>query len=346
MIKNLLLTFVSTLITLILAELVLRFFYADYLYTGNGARSLYYSSPNLTLTENKKSIHYQPNTDIRSIAVYYNQIEYDTKHHANNFGFLSTEDYKKETKPGVVFLGDSFTAGVGSTTPWIPELNKKYNAINLYSFGVTGTGTWNFYNSLDTYKDALNFDTIVVLSISDDLRRHKWYPNERNSHLFFCFKENLDAKCNLNQPIAKIIKKDINSDTLLKPEELYIVKAYRVLKKKWITFKKHKKARVARKFVLPNNLHYDMRYIKKIKRLADITNKKVIFIHIPEKREAKAGYYRCNIQKDMENLGIAYYPLLFTHHFDMSMYHKHDGHPNDKGYAYLSSIIEEILHLK
>jgi len=28
------------------------------------------------------------------------------------------------------------------------------------------------------------------------------------------------------------------------------------------------------------------------------------------------------------------------------MYHKHDAHPNNKAYAYLAEIIEEILKLK
>ena len=346
LIKNLLLTLVSTLITLLLVEVILRFFFADYLYTGSTARSLYYSSPNLTLTQDHQAVHYAPNTLIRSIAVYYNQIEYDTRHHANNFGFLSDEDYKKEDKPGILFLGDSFTAGVASTTPWIPQLNKKYDNINLYSMGVTGTGIWNFYNTLNSYKDKLNFDTIVVLSISDDLRRHKWYPDERNGYLYFCFKEKENAPCTLHQPIAKIIDIDMDAKDLLKPEELYVIKAYNVLKDKFEKFLKKEKSKPVPKRIVPNNLNYDMSYLTKIKALADSMGKKVIFVHIPEKAEAKAGHYRCNVKADIEKLGIAYYPLLQTHPFDMSMYHKHDGHPNDRGYAYLSSIMEEILKLK
>lgn len=346
MIKNISLSLVSTLITLLFVEIILRFFYADYLYTGSAARSLYYSSPNLTLTEDKQSIHYSPNTDVRSITVYFNQVEYDTYHHANNFGFLSDTNYTKENKPGILFLGDSFTAGVGSTTPYIPALNTKYPDINLYSLGVTGTGTWNFYNTFNTFKDKLNFDTIAIMSISDDLRRHKWYPEEANNHLYFCLKEHFQDRCKLRQPIAQLIAKNLDSDTLLQPEDPYIKKAYGVLKKKYDNFKNHIKIKPRRKTIVPNNLHYDMTYIRKIKKLADSLGKKVIFVHIPEKKEMFAGYYRCQVKDDIEKLGITYYPLLNNYHFDKSMYHKHDGHPNNKGYAYLSSIIEEILHLK
>ena len=330
MIKNFLLVIVSTLITLLFVEVVLRFYYADYLYTGSHARSLYYSYPNLTMTEDNRSVHYQPNTPIRSVTVYFNQVEYDTHHHANNFGFLSDENYTKEDKKGVVFLGDSFTAGVGSTTPYISQLNKKYKDINLYSFGVTGTGIWNFYNTFNTFKDKLNFDTVVIMSISDDLRRHPWYPDNQNNALYFCFDENIASHtCKHPQKTARLIALEQDTSALLKPDDIYIYKAYTVLKKKYNDRNKPKQE--AHRSVLLTGLNYDMTYIKKIKSLADKLHKKVIFMHIPEKREALAGQYRCSVQKDMENLGIEYHPLLTEYHFDKSMYHKHDGHPNDKG---------------
>jgi hypothetical protein len=335
------------LVTLLLAEVILRFFFADYLYSGNGLRSLYYSSPNLTISEDNRSVHYTPNTDIRSIAVYYNRIEYDTLHHANNLGFLSDRNYTKESKPGIVFLGDSFTAGVGSTSPWIPKLDKKYPNINLYSFGVTGTGIPNFYRTLKTFQNDLNFDTIVIMSISDDLRRHQWYPFEQEGYLYFCYDKNVGKSCRKKQRIAKLIEKDVETSSLLQPEEPYLFKAYQVIKKKLSTPKqKQKLSEIARlRMLIPPNQHYNIDDVKRIKILANRTGKRVIFVHIPEKKEIQIGYYRCNIQEEMKKLGIDYYPLLHTHHFDLSMYHKHDGHPNDKGYAYIASIIKKILKL-
>ena len=345
MIKNILLTLITTVITLFFAEYILRTFFSDYLYTGSHARSLYYSYPNLTMTKDNKTIHYQPNSPIRSVAVYFNQIEYDTHHYANNFGFLSDENYTKENKKGVLFLGDSFTAGVGSLTPYIPKLNKKYKDINLYSMGVTGTGIWNFYSTLNTFKDKLNFDTIVVISISDDLRRHSWYPDNQNNALYFCFDENVTSHtCKNPQKTATHITLEQDSSTLLKRDDIYLYKAYNILKTKY--HNRHKPKRKVRKNVLLTNLHFDKVYIKKIKELADKLHKKVIFMHIPEKQEALANEYRCDIQEYIESLGIEYHPLLTEYHFDKSMYHKHDGHPNDKGYNQISKIIEDILKLK
>jgi len=349
LIKNLLLTLASTLITLLLVEVVLRFFYADYLYSGSGLRSLYYSSPNLTVTDDNRTVHYAPNTDIRSITVYYNRIEYDTHHHANNFGFLSDQNYSKESKPGIVFLGDSFTAGVGSTKPWIPQLNKKYKDINLYSLGVTGTGISNFYHTLKHFQNKLNFDTIVIMSISDDLRRHQWFPFEKDGYLYFCYDNNRSDTCKKQQKVAKLIDYNMDASDLLKPEEPYIFKAYKVIRKK-LTTPPSKKPKLSMKErlrqLIPPNQRYDMHYVQKIKALADRTGKKVIFVHIPEKKEIQIGYYRCSVEEDIKKLGIDYYPLLHTHKFDLSMYHKHDGHPNDKGYAYIASIIEDILKLQ
>ena len=345
-IKNIALILISTLLSLLFVEFLLSTFYADYFYKGKTNRSLYYSSPNLTMSQDGQSVHYVPNTKVRSIAVYYNKIEYDTRHQSNNLGFLSDVNYTKEDKRGILFVGDSFTAGVGSTRPFIPQLNHKYPDINLYSMGVTGTGIWNFYHTFKTYQNTINFDTIVVMAISDDLRRKQWTPEEANRHLFFCTEKNTEGQCIKRYPIAKLIPYDIKEENLLAHESLYITKAYALLKQKWIDFKNKKKTRKRRKTVIPDTLSYDMLYLQKIKTLADSLGKKVIFIHIPEKAEAKAGHYRCQVKKDIEDLGIKYYPILKPYHFDMRHFHKHDGHPNDKGYAYLSEIIEEILELK
>lgn len=163
LIKNFALTLITTLITLIIVEVVLRLFLGHILYSGNKLRSLYYTQPNLeVVTDGNRAVHYVPNTTIRSITVYYNKVEYDAKHHTNNMGFVSDVDYQKEDRKGIVFLGDSFTAGVGSNNPWLPILNKKYPDINLYSMGATGTGQENFYELFENYQDSLNFDTVVI----------------------------------------------------------------------------------------------------------------------------------------------------------------------------------------
>jgi len=376
LIKNSILAIVSTLITLIIVEIILRLFLGHILYTGSKFRSLYYSNPNLEVLQDSNhslyATHYKPNIPLRSITVYYNEIEYDTKHHTNNFGFINDVDYKKENKSGVIFLGDSFTAGVGSNRPWLPMLDKKYSDINLYSMGVTGTGQENFYRLFDHYQDALNYDTIVIMSISDDLRRPLWYPVNQNGWLYFCRDREVTKECKHSKKIAGLIDYNIDRETLLLPEELYVAKAYGVLKSKYESFKKAQEQKKAAEKVkekpvaksepketqkvvtqkpivkkpAPKKSEISLDYIAKIKELADRKGKKVIFVHIPEKGEAQSGKYRYRVGDRIKAMGIEYHPILKDYKFDLSMFHLHDGHPNDKGYAHISSIIEDILKLQ
>ncbi len=341
-IKNGLLLIISTVVTLIIVEIILRLFLGNILYTGKSGRSLYYSKPTFSLTSNG-AVHYAADIPLRSLAIYYNKFEYDTKHHTNNLGFISNKDYHKEDKKGAIFLGDSFTAGVGSTDPWLPLLDSKYQDINLYSFGVTGTGQENFYRLFESFQESLNYDTVVIVSISDDLNRKLWYPMSIKDKLYFCREKSTKEQCMERYPIMTLIDYDIDRDTLLMPDELYLKKAYRLLRTR-LNQKIQKTEKEQQKPIPPSRI--DITYIAQIKALADKNGKKVIFIHLPEKSEAASGEYRYDIAQDLKDLGIAYCPVLKTHTWDMSLFHDNDGHPNDKGYAYISSIVEEIMELK
>ncbi len=341
-IKNSLLLIVSTVVTLIIVEIILRLFLGNILYSGKSGRSLYYSKPPFNLTSNG-AVNYAADIPLRSLAIYYNKFEYDTKHHTNNLGFISSKDYHKEDKKGAIFLGDSFTAGVGSTTPWLPLLDSKYPNINLYSFGVTGTGQENFYRLFESFQDSLNYDTVVIVSISDDLNRKLWYPMAIEEKLYFCREKSTKEQCTKNYPIMTLIDYGLDRETLLMPDELYLKKAYRFLRNK-LAQKIKEGQKEQKKYIPPS--HIDMTYIAQIKALADKKGKNVIFVHLPEKSEAASGEYRYDIAKDLKDLGITYYPVLKTYHWDMSLFHDNDGHPNDKGYAYISSIVEGIMKLK
>jgi len=336
---------ISTLIALIIVEVVLRLSVGDMLYTGKVGRSLYYTAPTFSLSDNQ-AVHYAQNVPLRSLAIYFNRVEYDTKHHTNNMGFINDIDYNLEKKDGIIFLGDSFTAGVGSKTPWLQTLNHQYSDINLYSMGVTGTGQENFYRVFESVQDDLNYSRVVILSISDDLDRKLWYPMRVKDQLYFCREKSTIEQCMQHRPIMTLVDYNIDSNTLLIPDELYITRAYKFLKQKLHKMKQEYKNKSEHATQSKKSSKGDLTYIAKIKELADKKGKKVIFIHLPEKSEVATKKYRYNIAKDIKDLGIEYYPILETNKFDKSMYHINDGHPNDKGYAYISSIVEKILKLK
>jgi len=335
LIKNMLLLLLSTVITLGISEVFLRYTMSEVLYPGTRGRTLYYGE-NTFKVEDNQAVHYRPNALIRSIAVYYNKVEYDTKHQSNNLGFLSDTDYKKEDKKGILFLGDSFTAGVGSTTPWIPKLDKHYADINLYSLGVTGTGVENFYRTYEKFENTLNYDTVVIMAISDDMTRPLWKPVEKDGWIYFDYK-------NKRQPIMRTIKSDVESDSLLYPEQLFLIKGYKLVKEK-LLHKKEKHLNFGNMPRKPYEASY--RSLEKIVKLAKQKDKRVIFVHLLEKREFHHAKYRFNLKERIEALGIEYFPIIGKYRMDLSMYHVHDGHPNDKGYQRISEIVADILGLK
>ena len=86
--------------------------------------------------------------------------------------------------------------------------------------------------------------------------------------------------------------------------------------------------------------------LEKIKKLATSKNKRVLFIQLLEKNEMFKGRYRYKLKDKLEKMGIEYYSIFGNYRFNGSMYHTHDGHPNDKGYQAISEMVSDILKLK
>lgn len=138
------------------------------------------------------------------------------------------------------------------------------------------------------------------------------------------------------------IPTNIESDKILYPEQLYLIKGIKLLMQK-LTEKKRDITDIR----MPR-APYESSYtsLKKIKKLASSKNKRVVFIHLLEKGEMLKRRYRYKLRDKIEKMGIEYYPILGKYVFDWRMYHPNDGHPNDKGYAVIASMIEDILKLK
>jgi hypothetical protein len=92
----------------------------------------------------------------------------------------------------------------------------------------------------------------------------------------------------------------------------------------------------------------DILFQQSIKLIADIkkAHPELTFrvFHIPEKGETYRGRYAVNIVEELKALDIDYVPLLFGCQWKVSYYHKHDGHPNDKGYQHLARCMQPYLH--
>lgn len=187
--KSLLLLIVTTFICLLVAELMLRM-------TPIGSyslkqRVLFYSKPAF-LALDGQAVSYQPNTEIRSVAVYGDQIDYDTTKKTNNLGFYDQLDYHK-TADGIkdiAFIGDSFTSSSGGNQPWVIGLreNIQRDDIQLYNFGVSATGLTHFHYLLKHLlsEDKVTLDEVNLMVISNDFFRYIWYPLSTEDGVRLC----------------------------------------------------------------------------------------------------------------------------------------------------------------
>lgn len=130
--KNLLLLFISLFISLIIAELMLRFFWCN----GKNEKVEYQSAPFLTQNKYWKVWHY-PN-----VEVIHKKVCFEAVYKTNSLGIKDEEvDF---SKPRIVLLGDSFVEGMGNnnndTVSYQMEslLNNKYDVVPLGTSGGFG----------------------------------------------------------------------------------------------------------------------------------------------------------------------------------------------------------------
>jgi len=70
-------------------------------------------------------------------------------------------------------------------------------------------------------------------------------------------------------------------------------------------------------------------------------DKRFRFLHIPEKSEVYWGSYGLDPSDDVTSAGFEYFPLLELCDWNIAMFYKNDGHPNDYGYTTLSRCIAD-----
>ena len=316
-------------------------------------RSLMFSCQPFQLDQNG-AVRFQPNKHIRTVAVYNNKIEYDVNFDSNNLGFIDDKDYKYENLPNkryYAFVGDSFTAGFHGGEPWVPKLRRSFEGkdIEIFNLGVNGTGIEHFCRLLKSTSKQLHITHIVILGISDDFTRNFWYPHPSSSEIRFCPENMHGLECAKRNPIAKIIDptssiKDIlkvagniekeNSihrspiKAILKQSELLsVVKLF-----KRNLQKKKRNTRISSSFDALRNIK------------EEFPSAKMYFIHLPQKQEVVKGeYFLDNLGKEIETIGISYFPALKELHWKKDMFFVNDAHPNNRGYDNIRNGVSSYL---
>lgn len=372
---NLLLLLVTTLICLAIAEMAVRFLYSTPEFSD---RFLLWSSPHYRL-DNNGAVRYLPNESVREITVYYGEIEYDIRYSTNDMGLIDHRNYASESKADpytrrIAFVGDSLTAGQGAEPPWVPQLRDRVQTTDpgvwIYNLGVSGAGVQHFRKLLQSLGQAIDFDEIVLLAISNDFYRPFWWPLTRPGTIRFCLEDETRETCAKRTPIATVIDANASEEDILARVEnlrrqrtqeaqagdriaesgtlsgllgqsrLFML-LYDIAQDNPLFAVGEKDQRVSRAlkdFVKRENFQA----LEGIR--ADFPDIPIRLVHLPERHEVQSGRY------DLEDLGnlatsldIEYFPALNRCEWSASMYHPNDPHPNERGYATLSACIEAYL---
>ncbi|QUS61183.1 SGNH/GDSL hydrolase family protein [Synechocystis sp. PCC 7338] len=365
--QNIALIFASIAFSLVMVEIVLRL-------TNLGKYSLYdrtlfFTAP--SLVEGKdQTVKYEPKTNIRSVAIYGDQVDYDITYSTNNLGFVDNVDYDfnlASTKK-IAFIGDSFTAGDGGNHTWVSQLRQLLDRpdTNLYNFGVTGTGIKHFQRLLASVKDTAYFNEINIMVIGNDFFRSLWYPVVQGQALWFCSQETAQDCVEKYPPVIYTADKNESQAELIdRAKQLYETKGlseqsspnflqqFRLYNLMCDLYSLGKKTSSSLnlcphlRFAQTNEYDKNELYKDSLTTLQEIKNSfpdtVIRVVHIPEKGETFNNKYSLEIRDDIKQIGLEYISLLEICPWNRDMYHKHDAHFNDLGYHNLTNCISENL---
>ena len=367
-VSNLLLVVTSIIMALLVGELILR--QTEMGHYAVSDRVLFYTSPSFERYDDD-TVRYASDTSIRSVAVYGNHVDYDVVYRSNNMGFIDHVPYLP-TPSGVrniVFVGDSFTAGSGSSRPWVGQLREMLDQphTRIYSLGVGGAGIQQFARLLHSFDKSIGMSEANIMAISDDFFRRPWYPAEGDDGVWFCFEDRTAGDCrSASPPIIHAIERDATHDAIRAlADDIY--------RRKGIDDSgdgfQLRRFRIYTVFcdamgalldmdsltgLCPHLDRFEYRtyrkgevYLGSIEALRALMEQfpktRFRLFHIPEKVEVHEGKYSVNLAQELVALNIEYIPLLNACGWRDDMFHKYDSHPNDRGYANLSECMVKYL---
>lgn len=367
--KNIFLLVTTVVIFLIVSEVLLRLTsIGDY---SLNRRALFYSTPSFVLHDDGV-VRYARNAAIRSVAIYGDNIDYDVVNMTNNMGLYDNIPYEKtsESIKNVAFLGDSFTAGSGSKKPWVTTLRETYGeeGHQYYNLGIGGTGVEQFGTLLQMFSTHVALDEVNIMVISNDFFRVQWYPLDGPGGLRLCSRAQSTQECmQYTRPVIEEVGIEDSTDSILnRARDIYEQKkvnedAKKSFKNKVRLFNigcdliaHFRKDRASLYDDCPHlklfrALQYtkNPQYYKSLETIKSLITQypdvRFRLFHFPEKEEVYAGSYALDVAKDIEELGIEYLPLYNLCDWDLSMFHKHDTHPNDQGYLKLAECVSRFI---
>ncbi len=342
----------STLITLFILEIIFRYslpkpFYYKY----HQQQYRLYQQGKIFQNVNN-FFKYEPNSSIRHEVFFdiNNKFlkEYSYEIKTNNFGLVQEKDIYPSI-PSILFLGDSFTEGIGSHS-WVNNFQGKIGNYQIINGGIFGTGPQQFELLEKHINKYYNIEKVVFLYTSGDIERDPFNFSEQN---FKCLNNYL--MCKGFESYYGFPIKNMNPESFLKQ-----LKSFRDTKEDKITWKKIRrkiKSLIANLYIIKiprnylQNNFYKSKNEKIIKNFNSITNlvnkygENIIFIQIQTMDEIfnkKKNYYSIYSEKFIRSLTQKHYNCEFEN--DISFFYYNDGHPNKKGYEKLYKCVSEIIN--
>ena len=226
--KNILLAFLSSLIFLLIADLVLRFI----------------MPPASKITESGWAV--EENSECRKVVedTFGNRVEIKAKYF--NYGFKRWGD--PDTKKIKMFIiGDSYTQMdlVSNGQEWYAYLEKEFKNLELFVYGEAGYGSFQEYMVLDDYIDKIKPDLIILQFCENDLGNNLYlldlqnYPYNNHEYRPYLEGERIVYKQAL--PLSSLRNRSFIANMIL---EIYDWVLWDITKKNLLAYWKNKEIKL------------------------------------------------------------------------------------------------------
>ena len=298
----------------------------------------------------ERGTHYPPNRAVRAAPVTREGLEWDARFTTNNLGFVDHRDYSEDgpAGPSLVFVGDSYAAGVEGGKPWIPDLRDTLG-LRIYNLGMGATGVQHFERLIQGLPRWIAPTEIVVIAISDDFFRPLWRPLVSSGQIRLCAEQESDAVCGQRPVTAHLIEQDgqdlVSRARQIRAEAAPATRGTRswLSSSRLLVFVKRSVEQLWRRRLRAAVFEENLRALRRIG--AKHLGARVRLVHVPDKYELRLGRYEIDLAAEAKAARIEYIAVLGNCPLTPGDFFAHDDHPNAVGYRKLSDCVSRLLAL-
>lgn len=360
LLSGLIVSLITILLSLLSIEGVLRWAWKDPYQWDR--RLMFFSEGHNLRNTDWGGFAYQPKEVIHAQGYYITNLdppeltkEYDYRFTSNSYGLIQLNDFS-DTKPAVLFLGDSFTEGQGAR-PWFYGLESSWPRMSRYQLvngGILGTGveTWGrLYRELST---RINIAKAVIIFISDDWNRPVWQFSQQTLE---CLKA--ATHCKGAEDWYGLPENPVEARAHINRIAHYRIAYLSQLRRSTNIFER---TAVYRKLVVPavrrlngfmqtgsfqSDLSKQLEISKRVATniVTELGRANVLFMYVPQRYELEAGpnWYGKKANEFILKSGFAFVDGRARCGLTERDYYAHDGHPNVSGYGKIAACVRSAV---